>query len=149
MSAAMRLLTLTNNDTTFDDMRAQMFENMRAGLPPCDFLDKYIEAMNAAIGEVFTADTFLPVVEAAINKKFSSEEIEAMIVFFESPVGRKWLKEFPMVCADMQVDVQALIAERMPMAIEIADRLMDQQPEPSGVVLEEPDYREDHMGRTF
>lgn len=125
MSAALRLLMLTNNDKTFDDLRAQMFENMRATLPPCDFLDRYIEAMNAAIGEVFTADTFLPIVEEAINKKFSAEEIEAMIEFFESPIGRKWLKEFPKVCADMQVDVQALINERMPMAIEIADRLME------------------------
>lgn len=125
MSAAMRLLALANNDKTFDDMRVQLFANMRATLPPGEFLDRYISAMDTAIGEVFTADTFLPIVEETINAQFTLEEIEEMISFFERPVGQKWLKEFPTACANMQTAIQAIIQERMPMAIEIADRLMD------------------------
>ena len=121
----MRLLALANNDKTFDEMRAQMFANMRATLPPGEFLDRYISAMDAAIGEVFTADTFLPIIEETINNQFTPEEIEEMIAFFETPVGQKWLKEFPIACANMQAAIQAVTQEKMPIAIEIADRLMD------------------------
>lgn len=123
-SPAARLLALTEVSITFDQMREQMVNNMRGQFPHTDFLDQYLTALNTALGEVFTFEGFAPEAIAAFEQTFSDDEINEMIKFFESPVGRRWVKVYPEFSAKLQADITASVQARMPMVLEITDRLM-------------------------
>lgn len=117
--AAENLIRATGAEETYSKMLNCHFEQMIHILP---FPGQHA-AFRAAFDEVFTFETFLPILVGQLESKFSEAEMTELTLFFSFGVGKKW------VTANLDIHqatvnaTQKLVAERMPMVMEIFQRL--------------------------
>jgi hypothetical protein len=105
---------------TYEQMVAQMTQQMLASLPPPppDAPKDFGERIKAAITDVLPYEQEIQVTSEILVKYYTDEEIGELRKFYESPVGKKALTIMPQVMGDVTKRVMTLMQQKMPAALE-------------------------------
>ncbi|NZA24761.1 DUF2059 domain-containing protein [Luteimonas sp. SJ-92] len=76
-------------------------------------LDAIIASSNQRIAETLTWDRLEPIYRDIYIRTFASEDMEAMIEFYESPAGQRLLDKMPQLMQNTMVAVQQLVMPMM------------------------------------
>jgi uncharacterized protein len=89
-----KLLTLTDARGTFKRALETQISSMRANVPqvPPKFWDEVLKEVDA--------DKFVELLVPVYDKHFSNEELEGMIAFYETPLGKKLVAKLPQIMAE-------------------------------------------------
>ncbi len=92
-----KLLQLTGNLQMVNQMKSQMIEQMRQASPdlPAEMLTELSNEMRAEDLE----NAMVPI----YAKHFTNEEIKQLIAFYDSPFGKKLIREMPQIIAEANV----------------------------------------------
>jgi hypothetical protein len=114
-----RLLAVISAGDMFDTMVKNMIENMGNGLLPAQM----VESMKAAFLEVFTIDTFAPVMARHLRENFTDEEMAALADFFATGVGQKWVENAGPIQVAVNDEIKEIVNTKMPEVLAIFERL--------------------------
>jgi hypothetical protein len=103
-----RLLAVISAGDMFDTMVKNMIENMGNGLLPAQM----VESMKAAFLEVFTIDTFAPVMARHLRENF-----------FATGVGQKWVENAGPIQVAVNDEIKEIVNTKMPEVLAIFERL--------------------------
>jgi len=96
---ASRLLDATGEGSTFNDLRnramKQFDRSLRNATNQSDQARSDLAKIPSVMAETLSWESIRAPLSAAYADVFSPEELEALIAFFESPAGRKYLAEKP------------------------------------------------------
>jgi uncharacterized protein len=120
-AAAEKLLELFNMEATFDQAMGQAMQ-MSVGmidsqdLPESEKVEarKAVEASMKITLEKFSWDRMKGMFVDIYAEVLSLEELEGLIAFYESPIGRKFIKKQPELTSATMQKMQGLMQELMP-----------------------------------
>jgi uncharacterized protein len=104
-----------------DRIRSIMSRNMAPDKLP-KFMDSFSQKLSAASPSSAVTDAMVPIYARA----FSTEEIQEMTKFYESPVGQKMVKQLPQVTKESQ-DTGVQIEQNA--AMSVLEGMQDEYPE--------------------
>jgi hypothetical protein len=89
-----RLLKLTDASGTFKRSIEAQMNTMRVAMTqiPAQFWDEVLKEVSA--------EKFIELVIPIYDRHFSSEEIEGMIAFYETPLGKKFISTLPQIISE-------------------------------------------------
>lgn len=88
------------------------------------------EVVNAEVKDLMNWDKIKPRFIAIYAETFSADELQGMIDFFKSPVGRSWIEKQPAIQAATMQQMQGLMMEIQPKIMEAAKRAMESEKTP-------------------
>src|SRR3954464_4960904 len=110
-----RLLSLSGVQETVTTMMDGMEKSMRpmlaASLPDGEYREKLIGVFLQRFREKATVARMVDIAVPAYDKYFSDEELDAVIAFYETPIGRKALSVTPKIVAEVQETGRAMGSE--------------------------------------
>lgn len=130
-----RLLRAMDMERTLDavfDQAAQMAEGMaaQAGVRPRnrEAFDRYMKRVNEVLREEASwAQLKEPMVQV-YAKHYTEAEVQGLIAFYESPLGRSMVAKTPAVMQDSAAVTQAMMKRVMPRLAELAKELRANTP---------------------
>jgi uncharacterized protein len=87
------------------------------------------EAINKEIKSVMSWEKIKPMFISIYAETFTAEELQGMITFFKSPLGRKWIEKQPQLQMATMQKMQAVVMEMQPKMQEAIKRVMEAQKE--------------------
>lgn len=100
-----RLLELTTPRATFDRIVSEVIGNLRKTLPPIP--DSAWEEVKTMVRTDFTFENIEKLLIPIYTKHFTAREIKGLLAFYQSPVGRKYTRELPLLELEtLEVSVQ-------------------------------------------
>jgi hypothetical protein len=116
-----QLLTLTQAEKVLDAIKPQMTAMIKSSLdqmlkdhkPSTDerkVLDAYVEESMDIMNKELTMDRLRPLYVQTYSTYFTQEEIDGMIAFYQSPVGKSMVTKTPQVMQGVMAGMQPLMA---------------------------------------
>lgn len=125
-----KLLDLTGakkNEMAFGEQLAAYLKNMlNKNLPATEHKDDITKTLISKVNEHMISDEFISRLVPAYDQSFSLDELNGIIKFYETPVGRKLLESAPQISSEASRISDEWIKGMIP---EILDELMEQYPE--------------------
>jgi hypothetical protein len=99
-------MQLTGGDSIVADLAkevdAVLRPNLEASLPPGEYKAKFIDLFLEKFGNRATTEIIVPMVVSVYAKHFSEEDLNQLIAFYESPLGKKAASVLPDIDAESQ-----------------------------------------------
>jgi hypothetical protein len=119
--AAERLVELFQLDKTFDTMMTQvtqgslqMIDSMEGDAATKAQAKAGMQESFDVVFEEFTWERVKPLFTDIYAEVFTTEELEGLIAFYESPIGQKFIAKQPELAAASMRHMQGLMQEMMP-----------------------------------
>ncbi len=115
-----RILALTNAQATIDQMFDQVKAMTASQIPPGATPEQQAKAkeMTGKIMDLVKArmswDKLRPQYAKAYDETFSTEEIDGMLSFYQSPAGRAMLEKMPQLISKTMTIAQSQMADILP-----------------------------------
>ena len=116
-----RLLALTEASKMMDAMQSQignMFNGMAAQMKLSEkekpAFEKYMQKVGGLMKEDMSWDQFSEPIIKIYTKHFSEEEVQGLIKFYSSDVGRSMTKKMPLVMQESMLISQEIMKKVMP-----------------------------------
>ena len=107
-----KLLEVTRMRESFQQVMAGMTNNMRpivnSMLPPGEYREKLVDLFFERFQSKLKVDELAELVVPIYDKHFSREEIEGLIQFYQTPLGKKAISELPQVLIESQTESMKL-----------------------------------------
>jgi uncharacterized protein len=98
-----RKLVMSSMDGMMNTMRP-VLEN---SLPPGEYRPQLVDLFMAKFKTKIDLDRFVEMAAAIYDKHFTGEEIEQLVAFYQSPVGRKLAAALPDITDEMRVKAES------------------------------------------
>ncbi len=85
----------------FEQFRPMLAERFPRGAAGDKMVDRFLEKLLAR----FESDEFLDLAGQAYTKQFSDDELKALIAFYETPLGRRYVEKMPQFMRDLQSSI--------------------------------------------
>ncbi|MEW6991157.1 DUF2059 domain-containing protein [Colwelliaceae bacterium 6441] len=116
-----KLMELTEVSKMMDTMQHQvntMFQGMSKQLGISDKekpkFDKYMKRLSKIMAEYMNWSTFKEPMIDIYTTHFSEHEVQGLITFYQSEVGKTMTKKMPLIMQDSMLASQALMKDLMP-----------------------------------
>ena len=99
-----KMMALTGGEKMADQMFDQMAQSLPASGPGADaFLEEFRNK--------FDVKRFVEIVVAAYDKHMSDEDVLAIVQFYESPSGKRWIEATPKIMDEMMSGAMVISRE--------------------------------------
>lgn len=88
--------------TNMDSMQASMRPLLLNAFPPGEYRNKLIDLFFERFRSKADLQQMVDMAVAAYDQHFSDDEIEGLIKFYETPLGKKAVSETPQITAELQ-----------------------------------------------
>jgi hypothetical protein len=116
-----KMLALTQAEKILDALKPQMTAMIKASMdqmlkdrkPSAEerkILDTYAEESMDVVNKELTMDRLIPLYVQVYASHFTQEEVDGMIAFYESPVGKSMVAKTPQVMQGVMAGMQPLMA---------------------------------------
>jgi hypothetical protein len=107
-----RLLEVSGTKAIMTDTMASLLKSMRPllenALPPGDYRGKLIDLFYVKFQSKLDLNRFLDLAMVSYDRYFSDEEIKSLIVFYQTPAGKKTVSVMPKIINEMREGGQKL-----------------------------------------
>lgn len=121
------LLELTGSEALVQQMAQQSVQSLRPSFAhlypsvPADTLDAALDAFAADVTRIDAVALYAPV----YARNFTEAEIDGMVEFYSSPLGRRMVEQMPAVMRDGMAAAQEQIQQRAAEAVQALQKRLD------------------------
>jgi hypothetical protein len=106
--------TITQYQTALKTAMRKGFEGKNLNADQQKIEDDAEAKAQVIIGQVMSWDTFGPIVADVYSSTFTQDEVNGLIKFYTSPVGKSWIAKQPVVMEKTAAQVQGRLQDMMP-----------------------------------